>query len=88
MIEVAEVIGIGLHSLEDPMGLHIVQGQANWIVVLMIFKGFSVVKMHLGVFFLCCGALLTFLLCQAPEAGHLGTTVSIVPIQKLSPHQG
>ena len=60
-IEAAEVIGVGLHGLKDPMGLHIVQERTNWITVLMIFKGFSMVAAHLGAFLPCCGSFMDLL---------------------------
>ena len=61
VIEVAEVVGVGLHGLKDPTGLHIVQGRIDWIAVLMIFKGFSMVAAHLGAFLPCCGTFADFL---------------------------
>ena len=51
VIEAAEVLGIGLPGLEDPAGLHIIQGWTDGISVWKFFMGFLVITAHFSALF-------------------------------------
>ena len=51
MIEAAEVIGIGLPSLKDPVDFQIIQGWTDGILVWKFFVGFPVITVYFDALF-------------------------------------
>ena len=68
MIEVAEVIGIGLSGLKDHVGFHIIQGWTDRILVRKFFMGFPVITAHFGALFHPSQSSPIFWSCHAPKS--------------------